>query len=250
MIRNTISMAAYTRGIILINTQHREEGIKKVLRASELAHHDVYHIRLAEITLEQLALLMQSQPPGAGTTAVTTQVEQLLSVALGNATTAIHRNEFNYKNFIVLGNIYKVMILFGAPDAYTKTIGAYAQAEKLSPRDAILPLLSAQAALVAKNTSQAERFIHQSLNRYPTRAAYVLLAQIQEGRGDWKAVALSLEQAIGRDPQNILLYLNLGIAYEKSGSSDKANQIYTAIRNQFTDGDAAITKIRKEAGLR
>src|SRR5690606_26510469 len=76
------------------------------------------------------------------------------------------------------------------------------------------------------------------------RDAYLLKAQIQIKQSQWEDVVASLRQAVILDPTNNYLRVYLGVAYEKSGNHENANQIYNIIRNQFADGDEVIKKIR------
>ncbi len=177
--------------------------------------------------------------------AVSAQAEQLLGIAVGNAKAATLRNPLSYKNWLLLGNAYRSAVALGVKDAYSLAESAYAEAEKRNPNDATMKLSYANLALANKDTATAMVHIKESIDLFPTRDAYLLRAQLHIQDQKWNDVVTALKQAVLLDQNNAALYVYLGVAYEKSGDMNNANQIYDLIKSRFTDGAQAIEQIKK-----
>lgn len=240
--RKLISFISDTRGLSVIAKGDVQGGLVNINNAAAYASHDVYHAQLAQLALNDATRITSSQGDKKN---LAQQAEQVLGIALGQAKLAVDKNPASYKNWQLLGDIYNTAVLFGVKDAFTPATDAYTNAKQRNPNDATMELNFANLALANNDTVGALKFIQNSLDRYPTRDAYLLRAQIQIGQKKWGDVVASLRQAILLDSSNARLYVYLGVAYEKSGDMKNAEQVYNLIRNQFMDGADVINQVRK-----
>lgn len=244
VIRKAVSFVYDTRGLMLIANGKNREAVQKIGQAAAYASHDLYHIQLAQLALSEAGTVIAGLNESNRQT-VTSQAEQVLGIALGNAKAALAYNSLSYKNWILLGNVYRTAVSLGVKDAYALGLSAYQEAEKRNPSDSSMKLAYANLAIANKDTAAALGYIKESIDMYPIRDAYLLRAQIQIGQEKWSEVVTSLKQAVLMDQSNAPLYVYLAVAYEKSGDINNANQIYDLIRKRFTDGDEAINQIKK-----
>lgn len=247
--RKIVSFIYDTKGLVLMTNQKYREAAESISRAVGYASHDLYHVQLAQLALGDAGKLISGLNDSNRQT-VSAQAEQVLGIALGNAKAATTQNPYNYKNWVLLGNVYRAAVSLGVKDAYALGVAAYAEAEKRNPNDATMKLAYANLDLANRDTARALVRIQESIELYPTRDAYLLRAQVYIGQNKWgDDVVTALEQAILLDQGNAPLYVYLGVAYEKSGDTANANQIYDLIKQRFQDGAQAIEQIKKSFSL-
>lgn len=243
LVRKVASFVHDTRGVLLMSQGDTAGAVAEINLANVYASHDVYHTQLAQLALDDAAKLLSGLTE-SNKQLISKQAEQVLGIALGHAKAATIQNPLSYKNWLLLGNVYRAAVTLGVSDATSLAKDAYTEAQNRNPMDASMYLSFANLALANKDFAGAYKSIQDSIDLYPTRDAYLLRAQIQIGQEKWSDVVTSLKQAILLDQGNAPLYVYLGVAYEKSGDTDNANKIYDLIRKQFSDGDAAINQIK------
>lgn len=244
VLRKIVSFMHDTRGLVLMTNQKYPEAAAEISKAVAYASHDLYHVQLAQLALGDAGKLI-SGLNDTNRQAISGQAEQVLGIALGNAKAATAQNPLSYKNWVLLGNVYRAAVSLGVKDAYSLGVAAYAEAEKRNPNDATMKLAYANLDLANKDTAKALQRIKESIDLYPTRDAYLLRAQVQISQDRWNDAVTSLKQAILMDQSNAQLYVYLGVAYEKAGDMTNANQIYDLIKSRFQDGAQAIEQIKK-----
>lgn len=244
VLRKIVSFMYDARGLVLMTNQKYSEAVVEISKAVAYAPHDLYHIQLAQLALGDAGKLI-SGLNDTNRQAISRQAEQVLGIALGNAKAATAWNPLSYKNWVLLGNVYRAAVGLGVKDAYSLGVAAYAEAEKRNPNDSTMKLAYANLDLANKDTTKALERIKESIGLYPTRDAYLLQAQVQISQGRWSDVVTSLKQAILMDQNDAQLYVYLGVAYEKVGDMANANQIYGLIKSRFQDGSQAIEQVKK-----
>jgi tetratricopeptide (TPR) repeat protein len=222
MVRKLASFVHDTRGVVAMARGDLATAAGEINLATMYASHDAYHIQLAQLALGDASKLLTGLTE-SNKQVVSKQAEQVLGIALGHAKAATTQNPLSYKNWVMLGNVYRSAVTLGVSDAVALAKDAYAEAQKRNPSDAALYLNNANLALANKDTAAAYKSIQDSIDLFPTRDAYLLRAQVQIGQQKWSDVVVSLKQAIAMDQSNAPLYVYLGVAYEKSGDSDNAN---------------------------
>ncbi len=248
MIRKMSSLIHYSQGIVLLNQGKQEEGAQRITQAAALFGHDIYYQKISENALQQARTL-------AGTLnqinkdQVSKQIEQVLGTALGAAQQAVAKNSLDYKNYLLLGTVYQTMVSLGVSDAYRNAENAFHEAVSRNKEDSTMLLLFANLALTQKNNETALDFIKQSINKYPTRDAYLLRGQIEISQQKWASAIVSFNQVLRYSPSDVITYIKLAIAYEKSGDIVNAQKIYDAVKKAFSDGDQTIQKIKTNLGI-
>ncbi len=275
--RKLVSFGHYAHGMVLLSSGKYQDANREVSVAAALASHDLYHQQLARFAMSDATQLVGTTT-AANKDAVSKQAEQVIGVALGNAQAAVTLNPLSYKNWVLLGDVYRFMVTLGINDASAKALDAYQQAAKRNPNDATMKLSLAELDITNKDFDGAYSAIADSINQYPTRDAYVLRAQIQLGQQKYDLALASMKAALGVDPYNVDLnyqyglllftqkdyanaitafqrvillnrnfgpaYVYLGVSYERSGDMDNANKVYDYIRKQSPDADTVINKVR------
>lgn len=247
LFQKTNSLKNYIYGTIALEKNDQQQGVRFITKAIQLANHDSYSIRLAQYYLAQLSQLT-SQITEQNKQIISRQIEETLGLALGYSNQAINQSPRNYKHYVLLGSVYQSMISLGITDAYDRAGAAFKQAELLNPNDSTMKLLFANLELVNNNKQQAQIFVQQSLEQYPTADAFLVQTRIAISNNDWERAAENLEKVISINPNNISLILNLGIIQEKAGNYERANQIFSVLRNRFSDADQVINQARSSFG--
>ena len=278
VIRKFASFVDYARGEQALAKNNIAAGESDIALAAAFASHDVYHTALVNLAISQVNQLVGSASQSGNKDQLATQANQLLGAALGHAQAAISADPSNYQNYILEGDVYRVMVNLGIAGASDKSLAAYNQAQKLDPNDSIVRLSFAQLDIANNNASGALAEISKSINQYPTAAAYELRAQIQISQNDATDAIAAFKSALALDPYNATLayeygiilynqsdytdavsafqrailsnnglvqaYIYLGVSYEKSGDQTDADKVYALLRSKISNADALISQVR------
>ncbi len=276
-LRKTISFVHYTKGMVALNQGKPAEANVEITTATGYAKHDIYHQQLAVFALNDVGQIA-SKGTSANKEAISSQVEQLFGIALAHAQVATQINSIDYKNWKLLGDVYRTMLNLGVTDAYAGARDAYTEAQKRNPNDSTRILSFAELALANKDVEAALGFIKESITMYPTSDAYILRAQIQLSQQNNDLAGESLKAAVAIDPYNAdlayqygllllkqrsyrdavsifqrvisinrnyaIAYVYLGYAYERAGDMTNANQVYRYIKEKFPGGDEAVAAVK------
>ncbi len=243
IVRKLIAFIHDTRGVVHMSRNEVAAAAEDIGLAIAVAPQDIFHAQLSQLAMGDAAYLVSNVTDTNKQTSAR-QAQQILGIALGHAKASTQLNPMNYKNWVLLGNVYQAALGIGVVDAKEHAIQAYNEALKRSPTDALLHLNFANLALVDKDINTALKSIQDSLDIHPTRDAYLLRAQIQINQEQWSDVVTSIKQAVVLDQNNAILYAYLAAAYEKVGDMENASQIYDLIRKRFKDNDDIISKIK------
>jgi tetratricopeptide (TPR) repeat protein len=184
MVRKLASFVHDTRGVVAMARGDLATAAGEINLATMYASHDAYHIQLAQLALGDASKLLTGLTE-SNKQVVSKQAEQVLGIALGHAKAATTQNPLSYKNWVMLGNVYRSAVTLGVSDAVALAKDAYAEAQKRNPSDAALYLNNANLALANKDTAAAYKSIQDSIDLFPTRDAYLLRAQVQIGQQKW-----------------------------------------------------------------
>lgn len=231
--RKLMSWVYDTQGMVLISQNNVQGAFAKISKATAYAGHDHYHIQLAELALGTISTLKDPK-----------QAEQTLGLALAHAKMATEKNPDNYRNWVMVGNVYQAAVTLGVADAAQLADDAYRKAQSYNPMDATMYLHLAELALASKDITGAFKSIQDSIDQYPTADAYAFQGRIYMNQKRWNEAVIALKQAVGKDPSRPANVLLLAVAYERSGDSQNANVLYEAIRRRFTDAEQVITNAR------
>lgn len=236
ILRKFSSLNQFQRGSLQIRQGLTDQGILRINRALALSDNDMYHRELAAMTIGNMTTFLGSdQVKQISQEEVTANAQKLASLAIAHSQAAINYNKFNSDNWTSQGDVFRYMTQIGAADAYDKAIAAYTEAQKRNPKDTTMDLYFAQLQLAKGDTEGAMAKINESINKQPTRDAYLLKYQLALAKKDYPAGFASLRQALSLDQYNAGLYYEYGIlALSRGQNSDAAaafNQTLTLDRS-------------------
>jgi hypothetical protein len=223
-LRKTISFVHYTKGLVALNQNKPADANNQLSLAALYANHDIYHHQLAAFALSDVSQIV-SKTTAANKDVSSKQAEQSLGIALAHAQAATQVNPLDYKNWLLLGDVYRAMLNLGVADAYDKANSAYQEAQKRNPGDSTMVLYFAQLALAKKDVDGALGFIKSSIDAYPTPDAYIIRAQIQIGQQKPDAAGESLKAALALDPYNADLAYPIWTSFVKSEALYRCDSI-------------------------
>ncbi|MEK7125875.1 MAG: tetratricopeptide repeat protein, partial [Patescibacteria group bacterium] len=135
-----------------------------------------------------------------------------LSAGINSALSATRLTPSDYRNWIVLGNLYARAVPFGVSGAYDGAMSAYEKAKALNPTNPQIPYIIAQLNIANKNIRAAKDDLKAAITlKQDYTAAIFLLSQLEVQDGNVKealAAALAAAYFTPNDP-NILFQIGV-----------------------------------------
>ncbi len=152
-----------------------------------------------------------------------------LSKAIQDSLTATKLNPNSYQSWVILGNVYGIVVPLKIEGAYQNAKTAYARAIALSPTNPNLLLAQAQLEIAQGNEPAAEEALIQAitLKRDFTQAIF-LLSQLQAQLGKAKEALQTAEAAAYFAPNDSTVVFQVGIL--RSANGDTAGAIAALAR--------------------
>ncbi len=152
-----------------------------------------------------------------------------LSAGINSALSATRLAPSDYRNWIVLGNLYARAVPFGVSGAYDGAISAYEKAKVLNPTNPQIHYIIAQLNIANKNIRAAKDDLKAAITlKQDYTAAIFLLSQLEVQDGNVKealAAALAAAYFTPNDP-NILF--QIGVLSAAQNDLNGANQALSA----------------------
>lgn len=147
-----------------------------------------------------------------------------LSGSVEAALAATQLNKGDYRNWMLLGNVYQTVVPLKIDQAYENAKGAYTEAMKLNPTSPTLPYILAQLEIAQGNSTAAEEYLLQAIGLKPdyTQAIF-LLSQLQVSQGKAREALQAAEAAAYFAPNDPVVLFQLGIL--RSGTGDMQGAI-------------------------
>ncbi|GIW68639.1 MAG: hypothetical protein KatS3mg100_133 [Candidatus Parcubacteria bacterium] len=140
--------------------------------------------------------------------------QELVTFALQNAQQAIAYDPKDYRNYVVLAQVYESLTALQVPEAYNRAKEAYEKARELNPTSPELLLGLARLEVARKEYDSAKEYINQAIAlKGDYTPAIFLLAQIQIQEGKTDEAIRSVEATTLVEPNNPLNYFQLGILH-------------------------------------
>lgn len=248
IVRKASAVHYQIQGLQQLGQNNIDQAFTSFTRSARLGNNDTAYVKLAEISLQKVNDLIATSTE-ANKDVISRQIEQVVGLSLGYVNAAITLNPNQYRHHVLLGTIYQALVSLGVSDASDRSLQAYQQAEKLNPHDTTMKLLYANLALASNNPTQAKQYITDSINQFPTPSAFLLQTRMAVSEKNWRKAADSLEQVVAYNTNDVMMVVNLGIIQEKAGNYERANQIFTLLRNRFSDADQVINQVRNSFGV-
>jgi len=146
---------------------------------------------------------------------------------LGNtierARAAVERNEYEYQNWLVLGDVYMNIVPLKVEGAYEQAKAAYEQARALNPTHPAILLALARLEAARGENGPARNFVGDALkmkNNYSE--AIFFLSQLEIAAGNLDEALSSVESASLLEPNNPLIFFQLGLLRYRGESWENA----------------------------
>lgn len=157
------------------------------------------------------------------------QFQTTLSKAIADAQTATTLNPNNYQNWMMLGNVYGIVVPLKIEGAYKNAKDAYARAVALNPTNPNLYLVLAQLEIAQGNGEAAEELLIQAIAmKHDFTQAIFLLSQIEVQLGKAKEALQAAEAAAYFAPNDPAVVFQVGIL--RSANGDTAGAISALAR--------------------
>lgn len=152
------------------------------------------------------------------------QFQDSLSKAIANALSATQIAPNNYQNWMLLGNVYALVVPLKIEGSYENAKTAYERAATLTPTNPVLPFTLAQLELAKQDAVAAEAHLIEAiaLKRDYTQAIF-LFSQIEAQLGKAKEALQAAEAAAYFAPNDPSVVFQVGIL--RSANGDTAGAI-------------------------
>jgi tetratricopeptide (TPR) repeat protein len=231
--KKTLALVAFQSGIEELKKESGagiDSAEKDFERALLLDEDDIYYQALSEIDLIKVTTLIQkSQQAGNGNVDQTTidEVLKLIDEAIKYTDSAIAIDPTNYYNYIAQSRVLETGMMIGVKDHYEKIKDAYAKALSINKFSPSLYLSLARIEYANKDIPNAESHIGTSLQLKQNYIdAIFFLSQVQVSQGRIADAITSTKVTTQLNPNNPLLFFQLGLLYYNNKEFDKAIEAF------------------------
>lgn len=171
---------------------------------------------------------------GADTTLSASDAQQkfqgVLSKSIQDALAATQLGPNNYQNWVMLGNVYGMVVPLKIDGAYQNAKTAYARAQALNPTNPTIPFILAQLEIAQGNGPAAEEALIQAITlKHDFTQAIFLLSQLEVQLGKAKEALQAAEAAAYFAPNDAAVIFQVGIL--RSANGDTAGAIQALARS-------------------
>jgi tetratricopeptide (TPR) repeat protein len=218
--KKAIAITYFQKGIKELNVNNKPDVARaKFMSALSWDVSDVYYQALSEINILKINALAQdiqaaatANPSAPADQKKIDQVVALVTEALNYTRSAEKIDKYNYYNYLAEARISDLAASLKIPNAYENAKNAYATALQVNPYNPAIYLNLARLEVGQNNVNGAEQDIGAALQlkKNYTDAAF-LLSQIQVASGQIKEAINSTQYTIQLNPNEPLLYFQLGL---------------------------------------
>jgi tetratricopeptide (TPR) repeat protein len=233
VVERYLGSVAYAQAVQDLNAGNLAAGSADINRSLLFAPSDrAYQLAAA-------ASISQMQTIANNTNLTPSQAQQQFQAALSTgiqaATLATQIAPNNYRNWVVLGNVYQAVVPLKIQGAYDNAKAAYAKAIALNPTNPTLPFALAQLEIAQGNGPAAEADLTKAigLKRDYTQAT-LLLSQLQVQEGKAKDALQAAEAALYFAPADPNVLFQVGILRLGTGNTDGAISALSSAVQQNT----------------
>ncbi|MBU6427221.1 tetratricopeptide repeat protein [Patescibacteria group bacterium] len=223
-VKKTIALAYFASGVKDVNSgqdyQSADAAFKKAL-SFDLS--DVYYQALAENDRMEASRIIGTAT--SSTPEIANKLSTLINAGISAARQAIAYDPTNYYNYVSEARISSLAAQLKIPNAYDNAVAAYTNAIRANPLNPSLYLSLAQTQAAEGKLDDALATLGSALqvkNNYLD--AVFFLSQVQAAKGDLPNAIISAQVAVQINPQNPLLYFQLGLLEYNAKAYDQAAQ--------------------------
>lgn len=217
-----LSEVAYAESSQAVSQGNLDRAESAITRSLMFSKSDRAYQLLATVGIARMSQIAQD------TTLAPSEAQSRFQAALSGsveaALAATQLNKNDYRNWVLLGNVYQTVVPLKIDQAYENAKGAYTEAMKLNPTNPTLPYILAQLEIAQGNPALAEEHLLQAIGLKPdyTQAIF-LLSQLQVSQGRAREALTSAEGAAYFTPNDPVVLFQLGIL--RSGTGDTQGAI-------------------------
>jgi tetratricopeptide (TPR) repeat protein len=233
VVERYLASVAYAHAVQAANSGNIEETNAEINKSLLFAPSDRAYQLAAAVSISQM------QKTANDTSLSPSQAQQQFQAALSTgiqaATLATQANPENYRNWIVLGNVYQTVVPLKIEGAYDNAKKAYEKAAALNPTNPTIPFVLAQLEIAQGNAAEAEKQLTSAigLKRNYTQAI-LLLSQLQVQMGKADEALQAAEAAAYFAPTDPNVLFQVGLLRLGTGNADGAIQALSAAIDQNT----------------
>lgn len=247
-IKKTVAISYFQSGISALNLS-QNQGIDKALSdfKTSLAwdKSDIYYQALSEANIIKITALAQElqaknqKDPKTLDQGLVKKVSSLIEEAISFTRNAISIDPTNYYNYVAEARISEIALSLKVPNAYENAKTAYTNALTFNPYNPSLYLSLARMETSQNKLDEAQKYIGNSLQlKSNYTEAIFLLSQIQVTQGKIKEAIVSTQVATQINPENPLLFFQLGFLYYNDKNYQSAIDSLTKaieLNNQYAN---------------
>jgi tetratricopeptide (TPR) repeat protein len=219
-VKKTVAFAYFQSGISILRTDQAgdidkiENSFKNALKWDES---DIYYQALSELTIlkiNDLAQKIQAMDQKSVDQEMVKQVGIYIEEAVAYTNKAIEIDPTNYYNHVSLARISEIAFSLKITNAFENAKMAYTNALSLNPYNPALYLNLARLEASNNNLVDAQKYIGTALQlKQNYIEAIFLLSQIQVSQGQIKNAITSVQVATQINPNDPLLFFQLGLLH-------------------------------------
>jgi tetratricopeptide (TPR) repeat protein len=208
-----MASSALTRSVAMANTGDFNEAHRILSNAGFIGKDGRVGQVRANIGVAELGNLL-ADLQRTDSNELRSAIQSRLSETIRAAQEAIENDPLNYRNRLLLADIYAQLAPLGIEGARASAVDMYAQAAKLNPTTPLVPLRLAQLALAGNDMGNARTHLRDALElKANYTSAHFLLSQIEIREGNTRGAIASTEAAALLAPNNPGLLFQLGVLY-------------------------------------
>ncbi len=228
VIERYLASVAYNEASIALAAGKLEEADAAVNRSVLFAPSDRAYQVAAAIGIARMRQIAADNTLGASD--AQQKFQTTLSKAIQDSMTATKLNPNNYQNWVMLGNVYGVVVPLKIDGAYQNAKTAYARAVALNPTNPSLLFVMAQLEIAQGNGAVAEENLIQAITlKHDFTQAIFLLSQLEVQLGKAKEALQAAEAAAYFAPNDPTVVFQVGIL--RSANGDTAGAIQALARS-------------------
>jgi tetratricopeptide (TPR) repeat protein len=233
VVERYLGSVAYAQAVQDLNAGNLQQGSADINRSLLFAPSDRAYQLAAAASISQMQTIANNT--SLSPSQAQQQFQAALSTGIQAATLATQIAPNNYRNWVVLGNVYQAVVPLKIQGAYDNAKAAYAKAIALNPTNPTLPFALAQLEIAQGNGPAAETDLTKAigLKRDYTQAT-LLLSQLQVQEGKAKEALQAAEAALYFAPNDPNVLFQVGILRLGTGNTDGAIAALSAAVQQNT----------------
>jgi tetratricopeptide (TPR) repeat protein len=216
-----LGSVAYAEAAQAANAGNIQEASTALQRSLLFAPSDRAYQLFAALDIAQMQQIVTNQKLSPSD--AQKQFQSVLSQGIQAGTLATQLGPNNYRNWVVLGNVYQAVVPLKITGAYENAKAAYQKAIALNPTNPVLPFSLAQLEIAQGNLPDAEKDLTTAIGlKRDYTQAILLLSQIQVQAGKAKEALQAAEAAAYFAPSDPTVLFQVGILRLGTGNVDGA----------------------------